>query len=84
MFDLLMKVGLKTLSLPDEAVCLQIKAQVDWEKSMKGTKILSGLYCHLSSSSSGSSSSSSSSSRSRIIISRRRRRRRKRKRRRRR
>jgi hypothetical protein len=35
MFDLLMKVGLKTLSLPDEAVYLQIKAQFDWEKSMK-------------------------------------------------
>jgi len=35
MFDWLMKVGLKTLSLPYEAICLEIKGQVDWENSMK-------------------------------------------------
>jgi hypothetical protein len=43
MFDWLMKVGLKTLSLPGEATYLEIKAQVDWEKSVKEAKILSGL-----------------------------------------
>jgi len=34
MFDWLMKVSLKTLSLPDETIYLEIKAQVDWEESM--------------------------------------------------
>jgi hypothetical protein len=43
MFDSLMKVALKTLSFPDEAVYLEIKAQVAWEKSTKEAKILSGL-----------------------------------------